>query len=223
MYDQGQYHTAMTRLDRMISEYGQTIEIAEAYYVRGLCRLKTQQTNMAASDFTEAIKRSKRSDLTARARASLAAIAYQQGQWTRAADLYAQALADLPDDEPKDRILYCAGLSLQRAGRWKESRFAFGEIRHKFRQSAVADEAMRISGWEHDYFTIQLGAFSDADKAAVAVKGYRTQGLDATQEYLPRGSRNLWVVMAGRYADYEAAENALRQVRRQHPDAFIIP
>jgi septal ring-binding cell division protein DamX len=81
-----------------------------------------------------------------------------------------------------------------------------------------------MAAWRHPFYSIQLGAYRDADNAEKAVVTFRQQGLDASQEYLPRNGQSLWVVMAGRYATLRDAEAALAGIRqRQQPQASIIP
>lgn len=222
-YAQGDFAAAAASLDRLIRDYGQTQEIAEAHYLRGLCRFNQQQREAAAQDFERGIEKSNRADLTARCQASLASIAYQRGHWTRAAGLYAGSVKDLPDAPPTDTILYAAGMAMQRAGEWQQARLQFARILNRFRDRPIASDARRMAAWRHAFFSIQLGAFRDADKAGTAVYQYRQKGLDAWQENLPRGKDALWIVMAGRYGDYAQALSALERVRRIEPKAAVLP
>jgi len=223
MYSRGQIASAEARLDRMIKDYDQTKEIAEAYYLRALCRIRRRQDLNAAKDFERAIQKSKRKDLSALCRASLAALAYKQGKWERAAEIYAKAIPDLPNRPPTDVILYCTGLSMQRIGKWKEAAYQFGRILRKFRDRPIASDARRMAGWKHEYYSIQFGAYKNADNAADIVRSYRKRNLDAVQEYLPRGVGSLWVVRSGIYPTYSEAQVALRSARKIESGAIIIP
>jgi len=222
-YMQGDISTATANLDRLIREYDHAAEIAEAYYLRGLCRFISQQPQAAGEDFERGISKSNRSDLTARCRASLAAIAFQFENWNRAANLYQQAVAELPDVPPTDAVLYTAGLSMQRAGQWQQANLQFARILHRFRNSPVAEDARRMAAWRYPYYAIQLGAYRDADNAGKAVQSLRQQGFDPVQEYLPRGAESLWVVTVGRYPTFNDARHALAGVRQRQPQATIIP
>ncbi|GMU20020.1 MAG: hypothetical protein AMXMBFR13_01210 [Phycisphaerae bacterium] len=219
----GQCSTATANLDRIIRDHPRAPEIGEAYFVRGLCRARAGQWDAAESDFRAAVERSDRRDLIGRGRASLAMIAYRRGQWERAADLYADAVRDLPDQRPTDQILYYAGVSLQRAGRWREAALQFSRILWKFRDSPVADHARLKGAWNYQYFSVQVGAFCDTDRADAAIRAFAAKGLDARQEYRPGAPGPRWVVMTGRYPTYADAVAALDRVRRIQPDAHIIP
>lgn len=220
---QGDIAAASASLDRLIRDYDHTPEIAEAYYLRGLCRFISQQPRGAREDFERGISKSTRSDLTARCRASLATIAFQSGDWARAADLYQQSVGELPESPPTDVVLYNAGLAMQRAGRWRDANLQFARILNRFRDRPVAADARRMAAWRHPYYSVQLGAYRDADNAGRAVQTLRQQGLDAVQEYLPRNQQSLWIVMAGRYQSYNDARAAVLNIRQRQPDATIIP
>lgn len=222
-YNRGEVPAAVVRLDRLIRDYGSAPEVAEAYYLRGLCRMKMGQVRPAISDFENAVDKSQRDEVTARARASLGTIAFQNSEWGRAADLYAASVNHLPDQPPTDQILYDAGVALQRAGRWKEASFQFARILNRFRDRPIATEARRMAAWRHEYFSIQLAVFANADAAAASVSNFRARGLDAVQENLPRAGGAMWVVMAGRYALFADAVAALPRARQIQPSAFIIP
>ena len=222
-YTRGDVSAANSQLDRIIRDYDTTPEIAEAYYLRGLCRWKSQQPSAASQDFERGIAKSRREDLTAHCRAALAAMAFERSDWEQAAELYAKALPQIPDAAPTDEILYAAGLAMQRAGRWKEAATQYGRILWKFSNRPVAANARIQAGWRHPYYAVQLGAFRDADNAAASVQEFRKHGLDPEMENLPRGGQAIWVVMAGRYRTFNEAKAALPRYKPLRADATIIP
>ncbi|HSW45830.1 MAG TPA: SPOR domain-containing protein, partial [Phycisphaerae bacterium] len=97
------------------------------------------------------------------------------------------------------------------------------EILNRFRDRPIAADARRKASWPHPYFSIQLGVFRDSANAAKVVREWRAKNLDATQESLPAQGQATWVVMAGRHRTYAEAIQALQQVRKLHPSAFIVP
>ena len=224
LYDQNRCADAVSRLDPLIRNYKQAAEIGEAYYLRGLCRNKLGDRKGAASDFEQSIATSKNDNVVVRSKISLAAVCYQMGQWSRAADLYVEVIPRLEDRPPTDQIMFYAGAALRRAGKWREATNYFARILHRFPNSPVAADARRMAGWQHEYFSIQLGAYQDAENAERAVHDYRKKNLDFVQmENHPWSGRVLWVVMAGRYRTYEDAIAALGRIRASAPDANIIP
>jgi hypothetical protein len=222
-YTQGNRAAAVTALDRIIRDYDKAAEIGEAYYIRGLCRVQAGQDGAAVEDFERAIARSSRSDLVAQCRASLAAIAFKQGDFNGAAHLYEKAVDDLRDVPPTDQILYTAGIAMQRAGHWEKANFQFARILNRFRTRPIAADARRMVAWRHPYYAVQLGAFRDTDRAAKLLQDLRKQGFDAVQEYVARGNDSMWVVMTGRYQNYSDARASLAQIRQRQPQAIIVP
>lgn len=224
LYDQGRCDEAARKLDPLIRDHEKAAEIGEAFYLRGLCRNKQGDRKGAAADFEKAIASSRNSGVVVRSKISLAAVLFHLGQWSRAADLYVEVLPQLGDKPPADQVIYHAGVALRRAGRWREATGYFGRILHKFPNSPIAADARRMAGWQHDYFAIQLGAYQDAENAEKAVQAYRTKNLDFVQmENHPWNNRVLWVVMTGRYRDYQDAIAAVGRIRSVAPDAHIIP
>jgi len=214
---------AASRLDRLIADFGGAAEIGEAYYLRGLCRAKTKQDQTAVEDFQQALRKSDRHDVKTRSLVSLGTLAYERGDWAEAAMWYEEALPRLADRPPKDEILLCTAISLQRIGRWTESSKRLAEILHKFRERPIAAEARRMASWHHSYYTIQLGAYRDSDNAARVVYDWRERRIDAVQENLYRGGEALWVIMTGRYRTYADALAGLERIRELEPSAHIIP
>lgn len=224
LYDQNRFSEAINRLNPVIKDFGQAAEIGEAYYLRGLCRSKLNDSKGAAADFEQAIASSRNDAVIIRCKISLAAVSFQMGQWSKAADLYVEVVPRLEDKPPADQVLFYAGTALRRAGRWREATQYFARILHRFPSSPIAADARRMAGWQHEYFAIQLGAYQDAANAERAVQAYRTRNLDFVQmENQPSGGRVLWVVMAGRHRTYQDAVAALNRIRTIVPDANIIP
>jgi tetratricopeptide (TPR) repeat protein len=225
LYRQQQVDEAIHQLDPVIQNAGGTAEVAEAYYLRGLCRAEQGRFKQAAADLKQAIARSVRDDLTVQAKASLAAVRFQQDDWKAAADLYDDVVGRLANSPPTDQILFYAGQAMQRAGRWKQARAQFGRILWKFASSPVKEDARRMAGWQHEYFAVQLAAFEDTENAENAVQRFRANsGLDFVQMMnQPWRGSVLWIITAGRYPTYDDALKALPKVRRIAPDAYIVP
>lgn len=222
-YARGDVSGATGRLNRLIKDYGQAGEIGEAYYLRGLCRVRAGQPEAARKDFEEAVSRSSRNDLAARAQASLGTMAYERGRWSDAAEHFAKALPGLPNQPPKDEVLFSAALANQRAGNWKKATTYLAELLRNFHDRPIATEARRLAAWRHDYYAIQLAAFQGSDNAQDAVKSWRRKGLDPDLENVPRGGAAIWIIKVGRYRTYAEATSALPGIRKLEPKAIIVP
>lgn len=222
-YARGDLSGATGRLNRLIKDYGQAGEIGEAYYLRGLCQVRTGQPEAARRDFEEALTRSRRADLTARAQASLGTLAYERGQWSDAAERFAKALPGLPNQPPKDEVLFSAAMANQRAGNWKKSTAYLAELLRNFHHRPIAVEARRLAAWRHEHYAIQLAAYQSSTNAQEAVKAWRKKGLDPELENVPRGGAALWIVTVGHHRTYAEASSALASMRKLEPKAIIVP
>ena len=223
LYSTGDSAVAGRQLDAIIQQYPNADEIAEAHYVRGLCRMKSEQLADAAADFQAAVEKSRREELTARSEASLAAVAYRQGEWGKAAELYETALQNLPPDASPDEVAFSAGVALQRAGRWKDAALQFGRVIRTFPNSSVAAQAHRLVSWPHEYFTIQLAVYANSDQASAAVESYKTKGVDAYVESMSHEQRIVWVVMTGKHPTYDEAQTGSKRVQQIEPKAVTLP
>ena len=222
-YETGQYAQAACRLAPVITEHPNAAEIAEAYYVRALCRLQSGDPSEAKADLLAGLQRSRRAELTARIKACLGNLAYEQGRHDIASSYYAGAVEELPDRHPKDLILYRYGVCLQRDGQWTKARRTLRKIPVAFPKSPIASEARRKAQWPNDYYILQCGVFADQSNARRLVDKLRGRSL--TAEYVPdcAAGATRYVVRVGRYKTYDCAQKGLEAVKRVQDDAIIIP
>ncbi len=222
-YEKADYTGANIKLSQFIDRYKDVPEVAEAYYVRGLCRLRLNHRSEARQDLTTAIQKSKRKDLTARAQASLAVMAYDDGDWATAARQYGEALEWIEEVREYDDHLLRYGVSLQRLGQWDQSRQQFAQLIQKYPNTTAGKTAKDLMGWNRPYFTIQCHALSRPDAAANEVARLRKLGLEASQLMETRQGRAMYLVQIGQYKTYDEARQALERVKRQVPTARIMP
>lgn len=222
-YQAERYSQAVRKLNVVIANYPKTRGVGEAYYLRGLCNLQTQSEHQARVDFESALATAKRPALVARVEAQLGHLSYLQGDYARAVQYYASALPNLPDQPPKDEILYREGDSQQKCGRWKQARQVLPKIWHLFPNSEFVPYARRKFTWPHDYFTIQCGAFSRSDLAHAMANDLRMHKFDAVATVNPMLEATPHVVYVGSYTAYTEAEQQLARVRQQVAEAFIVP
>lgn len=226
-YREGRYDDARTVLTQFLSQYGATDPAAEAYYVRGLCRLRQRDREGARKDMHLAVGHTGNEDLLARARAVLGSMAYEDGDWAAAVEHYAPAVTRLPPAPPLDQILYRHGVSLQRLGRWAQARDQFSRLLQAFPNSSTVPHARRAFSWRQDWFSIQCGAYqqrgSAATEAGRLTAALKAGDLKAEHRLDWRGGQAVYVVRVGRFPTYAEAVRRLPHVRRQVPDAFIVP
>jgi len=117
LYSQGNYIGAERKLGAVISSYPSSPVSAEAYYIRGLVRVRQGRTILAEQDFKRAIELAKRDDLKTNAHICLGSIYFERKLWDKAYHHYRRACDNLPKLSPNEWVLYRLGLSAQRTGR----------------------------------------------------------------------------------------------------------
>ena len=85
----------------------------------------------------------------------------------------------------------------------------------------------RYFSWRQDGFSVQCGAYQQRkgaeDEARRLTAAFRASGLKAAHRLDWRGGQAVYVVRIGLFPTYAEAVRELANVRRQVPDAFIVP
>jgi tetratricopeptide (TPR) repeat protein len=196
---------------------------SEALYLRGLSRLRRGERNAAENDFLAALRRCDHRPLKALLWVQLGNMAFDDERHAAAARSYGRAVEDLPANVSAEKVWFQYGVSLQRNGEFKRARVVFGRLLAEHPSSALASSARRKLAWRHDHFSVQCGAFSSEENARSAARALREGGVNAAVARRDLRSAYPFVVLAGRFRNFGAAESALADVRRIQGDAFIVP
>ena len=222
-YQTRRYGVAEKLLDPVIGSHGDKPDVAEALYLRGLCRLRTDRPAEARADLDRALYLARRNDLIDRLHTQLGNIEFDNERYNRAAVYYEHAYDDLPNRPPKDRVGYQYGVALQRLGRFADARSVLNGVAGDFPGSDYAASARRKAAWRHDYFAIQCGAYRKIGGAHNHARSLKNQGIDAIAQPDDSALTRRYVVRVGRYNTFATARQALPRVLRFQPDAFIVP
>jgi len=220
-YAAGNFVGAERVLSSAIAVQPSSPAAAEAYYIRGLTRLKQGQVQGAEADFICAVELAERDDLETNCRICLGSIAHDRGDWRGAYEQYDKVADRLPSVSPNDWILYRLGDSAQKIGKWSKARKYFGTVIREFPNSQAATLAKRKL--KFSYFTIQAGAFSRAANARARVALLEKANLPARRETRNRNGKPLQIVYVGKYGDFASAAGALERVKTIVSDARIVP
>ena len=219
-YEQGNIDQSIQRLDTFLAEYGGLRNADEGYYYRGLAHYELGHVNQANRDFTEALDRTRRADMRSRARLALGVLAYDEGDMTTAEGQLRKSLEGLDRSQPPtDRILYHLGASLQRLGQWDEADRYFNELIRSFPSTKLASQASRRV--HAGYWTVQVGAFRNADGARTLVSQLRSGGHDAFQWPEHLDGEMHYFVRVGKHQTYAAAAETLPALREESAEAFL--
>lgn len=222
-YQKKDYNAATAKLDKIVKNYPQNPGSAEAYYVRSLCHTRMSNKAQAESDARKCLKLSRDPDLTADAHATMATLLYESDRTREAMSHFSEAFKNERGRSNEDVLIYRYALCLQREGQWKEARIQFQQVYEQFPNTTSAQHAKRLYDWRHDYYSIQCGAYRDQDAASMQNRRLQRAGLRSRVERQRRRGELLHTVYVGKYTRYGQAKDALPSVRRQVPDAFVIP
>lgn len=145
------------------------------------------------------------------------AIAYRQkGELSRAVDAF-RSVATAPAGErggsvTHDELHYEFALALFRSGDWRGGQGELGLVGPRGPFAAKARMRLGLTS-----FSVQLGAY--ADDARARLEAERSKGI---VRGIP-GDKPLFAVTYGSFARYEDAQREADRLKRQYPDAFVIP
>lgn len=221
-YQAGDYPAAYSqasRIARSINAQGQDA----AAYVAGLSAEQMGKL-YDAERYLQQAARSKDKALAADALASLGLVHHKMGRYAAAARELNQAAASL-DGEQKAHAYFYAGIAQQKLDRWPQARTSLLLARKFTRNASLRsqiDDQLAVTG-----YTVQLGAYSDADNARQAAQSVAQQAVDArlgAPRMVPgtdRYGRPLTLVQVGRFASFQAAQTARQKL--SHTQAIIVP
>ncbi len=227
-YRRGDDAGAIEAGSRFLQVHPRLEEAGEAYYLRGMARLRSKQPGGKA-DLLAAIKLAKRKDLLTLAHVKLGELAYADDDMPQAESHYRSAVEHArPGAPPADEAMYRLGCVLQRLGRWKEADQHFDRLIYLFEGTEAARRAqdrIRAVRW-----SIQAGAFEKASTGGAErlIAELRRAGLSehARVDVELRQGRLMRLVRVGSYRTYDAARRDLfvfGKVRAVRADAFITP
>ncbi len=145
------------------------------------------------------------------------AIAYRQkGEVSRAVDAFRSvataSAVERGGSVTHDELHYEFALALFRSGDWRGGQ---GELALVSPRGPFAAKARMRLGLTN--FAVQLGAY--ADDARARLEAERSKGI---VRGIP-GDKPLFAVTYGSFARYEDAQREADRLKRQYPDAFVIP
>lgn len=222
-YERRDYVQSERLLTPVIGAYADSPDVAEALYVRGLCRLKQGSTAAARKDFEAAVRRTQRPELRALLHAQLGNLDFEARRYTQAAGHYHVARGDLPERPPTDRVLLRYAECLQRIGKFREAKLVLAELLLDYPRGQVAAQARNKLSGPQDHFAIQCGVYSKSAYAKRAAEKLRKVGVDARAWEQRRNGALRYVVQTGHFRTYAEARQALPRVRAHVADAFIVP
>ncbi|NIA06716.1 MAG: tetratricopeptide repeat protein [Actinobacteria bacterium] len=220
LVEEGSYVPAIDELERFIDTYPSSHEAAEAYYMLGLSRLQTDDSAQAEQNFESALSAAEVPVLEYYVRMSLANLAFERQDYSRAGKYYGRYLDELPHKAPFYLAYYRYGMSLQALGRWKQADVQFSRVLYLFPQADILRSVQERFGRTH--YAIEIGRFSSFELAGRQREEFSDLVIDLPQV---RRSTEGWcyVNLYGNFSNLAQAEQALEQIRPRVSQARIVP
>jgi len=224
-YARKDYARAVESLGRFLIEVREGREAAEALYIRGMSNAQLGRRQMAYVDLrTCAQVAAGRPDMAAQAYVVLGTLHFEDEQWGAAAQSYRAAADRLQNTPPKDHVLFRLGICRERLGQWRLALGHYAELTRLFSSGQYVKPALRRLDLRADYFAVQCGAFRTQTNARNLVTDLTRKGLNVNIREETRGRTPLYVVLAGRYENYDDARGQLEMIKKNFvPDALLWP
>lgn len=221
-YGAGRHEAAIGQLDAFLADGSSKSRADEALYLRGLAKIHAKDASGAKADLSEAVWRTRNSQLRAKARIAMGDMAYDADDMALAENMYRQSLTDIQlGAKPADHARYRLGCVLQRQGRWADADAQFDRVVYFFDGTEIATLAGQRThcvAW-----TIQAGVFTKKPRADAAAQSLSRDGLAAVVMPVLRKGRPVFVLQLGRSATYDQAAAALGKTADLPEGAFVAP
>ena len=228
-FEQRQYDEAIAAAQRVLAEDSVGPGSAEALYLQG--RVHEQKAKesgntsqarehlrTARSLYQRALAAKPAQPLEAYLRAGLANSSYFLEDYPTAAREWAAAYPHVNDADAKAWVLYRAGLSEQRQGRFQQADRHFAEVQQLFPGSEQARRAAAHQGAAGFY--VQVGTFANNANADHTAGMLKAQGYSPVKATDPGGRQTIAV---GPVTSYGQAKTLRARLVAQYPGAVIIP
>lgn len=220
-FQAGQWEKAIEGFTQYLRSDPTSADRGEVYYYRGEALVRLNRRAEAKTDFVRAIGAGPKPPIDQFARVAVGNLYYEEGNDAKALEHYAKVLAGPRDDLPVPAILFRAGVSLQRLGRWSMADKYLARVIEKYSNTPWAALAMRRL--HADAFRVQTGAFAAMTTAQGRARRAQQAGFTVRIAKVATGRQTLHAVQVGRAATYAEAEALAQRVRQAGFEALIVP
>jgi outer membrane protein assembly factor BamD (BamD/ComL family) len=228
-FEQRQYDQAIAAAERVLAEDSVGPGSAEALYLQG--RVNEQKALEAGKPaqardhlyaarqlYQRALATKPSQPLEAYLRAGIANTSYFLEEYGTAAREWSAAYPHVNEPEAKAWVLYRAGLSEQRQGRFAEADRHFAEVQQLFPGSEQARRAATHQGAAGFY--VQVGTFGNTANADNTAGMLKAQGYSPVKATDSSGRQSIAV---GPVKTYQQAKALRDRLVAQYPGAMIVP
>ncbi|MCQ9206138.1 MAG: SPOR domain-containing protein [Omnitrophica bacterium] len=214
-YIQGNYKRAIRKAHRLP-------ENDESLYFLGLAYIKIENYPRAKLYLRKLVRRFPDSKYYDHAMARLADTYFLKQEYKEAEILYKEIVKRTYNPDNMPLILLRLAQISSRQGKWEKKRKYLQVIKDKFPQSSEMKFVKILEGYG-DFFTIQVGAFSEKKNALGLAKELKRKKYKVYVVRDTKGIYPIYKVRVEKFRDRNSAQNVSVKLRRQGYPARIYP
>jgi len=194
---------------------------SEAYYYRGLARVRLNRRAEAVGDFSTATVSNPHPAIRSLAYAAMGNVYFEDGTDRQAIAAYNASLANPADELQLGRVYLRLATSLQRTGDWAAADGYLAWILKHEPNTPAGEEAARR--YRAGRFSIQTGAYASEARAQQEAGRLRQAGFQPEVDTVTQDRQSLHAVRVGRARTYGEAEALAQRVNQAGFAAMVVP
>ncbi len=219
---QGDYDQAINECRRLERSSKKEIK-GEILYLKGTCFMKLDMYADARKIFKKALPFTE-GDLSTEVYMGIADSYFMQQKYRKAILIYEQLLEKIRNKHAYLAALYYKlGKSYQKESEWAKTKYYFDLLKMKFPDSFEL-QLVKRSSVGGNFFTIQVGCFSNRKNAEKLQDDLNVKGYDVYITPFKSNGRQLYRVRVGEFMSRIAAEHTEQELRsEEHLPTHIFP
>ncbi|MCK5114067.1 MAG: tetratricopeptide repeat protein [Phycisphaerae bacterium] len=219
-YDSGDDARTIQNANAVLMQHTSGDMAMKAYYLRGMANFRSGNNARAVNDLKIVVRNAPSDQLVLRAKDALGELAFRAGDLKAAKAYFEDVIKGIPQNQrPSDHARFRLGCILQRQGNWAQANMYFQRVIYLFPKGKLADEAKkRVNSRK---WTIQAGYYRKSENAGELASKLRKAGFDATTKPESRNEKLVFMVLVGRWDNYDSAARRLPAVKKVKTDAFL--
>ncbi|MBI9019087.1 MAG: tetratricopeptide repeat protein [Phycisphaerae bacterium] len=220
LYQNKQFRLALEQLEGLQEQYP-SINPYEIALLMGKCRVAMgAKMHILTLNYLKKSQKSTKKQIKAASFAELGQLYYMIYDYGKAIDYFVKAL-DMPVDLPEIESIYChLAIAYQSKGQWREADKYFTKC---FESPDLKWEKTAKSRFGCKAFVIQLTTFDNAQQAREFVSKIQGNNIPVTILPIQNNTNIKYSINLYRMNDYKTAQEALKTLLKQYPEAIILP
>ncbi|MBL7151726.1 MAG: SPOR domain-containing protein [Candidatus Omnitrophica bacterium] len=217
----GDYKSAATEGEKIMEGCDYSPDLDELYCLLAVSYLKDGNYLRASDIFEIILKEFKSSTFTEEAEVGLGDAYFLMGEYDKAGGFYKEFLRHHRGSKFKPQVFYRISLSAAKLGRTEEAKQYLEKLNQEYPFNIETTIEKDLGGSKELYYTVQVGAFSNAENAQCLMQELIQKGYPAYVEELPLQGKVSYRVRVGRPALRQEAVDLQKKLFREGYPANI--